>query len=196
MTHNKVYWLLLALSFTNVPIKGQDDLMAELSKTLPKELESVYGTFKGTRLVNLHTVETLGKRTLEFRIAHRFGDFSSGATNFWGLDGPATIQFHFDYGVTDRLTLGIGRASYNKVYDAFAKYNLVHQTSDNSQLATITLLGSVNMASYVDPSASVTGVDRYQEFGNRLAYVAQVMIARKFNSKLSIQLSPIFIHYN
>ena len=188
--------LVVFVMMNSILAAAQDDLMAELNKELPKERDFVHSTFKGTRLVNLHTVETLGKRTLEFRIAHRFGDFSSGATNFWGLDGPATIQFHFDYGVTDRLTIGIGRASYNKVYDAFAKYNLVRQTSDNSQPVTVTLLGSANMASYVDPSASITGVDRYKEFGNRIAYVAQAMIARKFNSKLSLQLSPIFIHYN
>lgn len=175
---------------------AQDDLMDELNKTIPKERDFIHATFKGTRLVNLHTVETLGKNTLEFRIAHRFGDFSSGADNFWGLDGPATIQFHFDYGVTDRLTLGVGRAAYNKIYDAFAKYNLVRQTSDNSSPFAITLFGSANVASSVDPTKSITGVDRYNDFGNRVAYVAQAMIARKFNSNLSLQVSPIFIHYN
>src|SRR5260221_6379466 len=196
MTHNKVYWLLLALSFTNAPIKGQDDLMAELSKTLPKELESVYGTFKGTRIVNLHTVETLGRRTLEFRIAHRFGDFSGGINNFGGLDGPATIQFHFDYGVTDKLMFGIGRSSYNKMYDAFAKYNWVRQTTDNSIPITLTFLGSINVISDIDPHKVTTGIDRYQSFNNRAAYLAEILIARKFNSKLSLQITPLFIHYN
>jgi hypothetical protein len=175
---------------------NSQDLMDELSKSIPKERDFIHATFKGTRLVNLHTVETLGKGTLEFRIAHRFGDFSSGATNFWGLDGPATIQFHFDYGISDRLTLGVGRTSYNKIYDAFAKYNVALQTSDNSIPVTVTFLGSVNMASSDDPSKAVTGVDRYTDFGNRVAYVAQAMVARKFNSKLSLQLSPLFIHYN
>src|SRR5258706_12867895 len=66
---------------------AQDDLMNELNKAMPKERDFIYATFKGTRLINLHTVETVGSGTLEFRIAHRFGDFSSGANNFWGLDG-------------------------------------------------------------------------------------------------------------
>src|SRR5437879_12612358 len=121
----KVNFIFYVFIFLNsLIVNAQDDLMDELNKEIPKERDFVHGTVKGTRLVNLHTVETLGKGTLECRIAHRFGDFSSGADNFWGLDGPATIQFHFDYGVTDRLTLGVGRAAYNKIYDAFAKYSL------------------------------------------------------------------------
>jgi hypothetical protein len=196
MTHSKICCIFFALSFINVPLKGQDDLMAELSKTLPKEPEYVYGTFKGTRLVNLHTVETLGARTLEFRIAHRFGDFSGGINNFGGLDGPATIQFHFDYGVNDHLTLGIGRSSYNKMYDASAKYNWVRQTTDNSIPMTLTFMGSINVISDIDPNMAITGIDRYQSFNNRAAYLAQVIIARKFNSKLSLQVTPLYIHYN
>ena len=167
MTYNRIYWILFSLSFINGPLKGQDDLMAELSKTLPKEPEYVYGAFKGTRLVNLHTVETLGSKTLEFRIAHRFGDFSGGVNNFGGLDGPATIQFHFDYGVTDKLTFGIGRSSYNKMFDAFAKYNWVRQTTDNSIPLTLTFLSSINIISDTDPNQAATGIDRYQIFNNR-----------------------------
>lgn len=178
------------------PLKGQDDLMDELSKTLPKEPEYVYGTFKGTRLVNLHTAETLGSRTLEFRIAHRFGDFSGGVNNFAGLDGPATIQFHFDYGITDHLMMGIGRSSYNKMYDAFAKYNWVRQTTDSSIPITLTFLGSINIISDIDPNKATTGIDRYQSFNNRAAYLAEILIARKFNSKLSLQITPLFVHYS
>lgn len=188
---------LFVFGFLNLSVaNAQDDLMNELNESMPKERDFVYATFKGTRLINLHTVETLGKGTLEFRIAHRFGDFSSGANNFWGLDGPATIQFHFDYGVSDRLTLGIGRAAFNKVYDAFAKYNIARQTRDSSMPVTVTLLGSVNVVSDVDRNRATTGVDQYRDFGNRIVYMAQAFIARKINAKLSFQLSPTFLHYN
>lgn len=196
MAQNKIYWTFFALSFINTPLRGQDDLMAELNKTLQKEPENVSSTFKGTRIVNLHTVETLGRGTLEFRIAHRFGDFSGGINNFGGFDGPATIQFHFDYGVTDRLAVGIGRASYNKMYDAFVKYNWVRQTTDNVIPVTLTFVGSFNVISNTDPNMAATGIDRYQRFCNRAAYSAQVLIARKISSKLSLQITPLFIHYN
>ena len=197
MRPNKINWIFFAFAFMNVSFAwAQEDLMAELNKTLPKEQGFKYATFKGTRLVNLHTVETRGRGTLEFRIAHRFGDFSSGANNLWGLDGPATIQFHLDYAITDRFMVGVGRASYNKMFDAFAKYKWLRQTTDNSMPLTLTFLGSTNVTSNIDPNKALNGADRYQYFSNRVAYLAQVMIARKFNSNLSLQISPLYIHYN
>ena len=197
MRSQGIHYVFFAFIFMNVSFaQGQEDLMAELNKSLPKEQGFRSSTFKGTKLVNLHTVETLGIGTLEFRIAHRFGDFSSGANNLWGLDGPATIQFHLDYAVTDRLMVGVGRASYNKMFDAFAKYKWLRQTTDNRMPVTLTLLGSMNVTSNIDPNKALNGADRYQYFSSRVAYLAQAMIARKFNSNFSLQVSPLYIHYN
>lgn len=170
------------------------DLMDELSKSMPKEKEYVTSTFKGTRLVNLNTVETTGKKTLEFRIAHRFGDFSSGAKGLWGLDGPATIQFHFDYGISDRLTIGLGRASYSGMYDGLIKYNIIRQQKDRGFPLSVTFLGSANVISGTYPT--ITNENLYRDFSNRMIYTVQGLLARKFSSKLSIQVTPIFIHYN
>src|SRR5690349_20830671 len=189
---HQVYKASLAFTFFIFSAaSAQEDLIAELSENMLNEREYVSATFKGPRLVNLHTVETIGEKTLEFRIAHRFGDISSGVENLWGLDGGATIQFHFDYGVTDRLTIGIGRASHYKMYDALLKYNLLKQTTDNHIPVSITALGSMNVFSGTDPNLEATGIDHYQIFSNRVAYLTQISIARKFNSKLSVQISPI-----
>ena len=76
------------------------DLLAEMDK-LPQPKDYTIATFKATRLVNFHTIETLSKGSLEVRISHRFGAISGGSTNFWGLDGPASIQLRIDYAVTD-----------------------------------------------------------------------------------------------
>lgn len=189
---------LLGVSFLLIGsrVRAQDDLMAELNRSLAKDHAPVVATFKGTRLINLHTAETQGKGTLEFRIAHRFGDFSTGSNNLWGLDGPATIQFHLDYSPTDKLTVGVGRASYNKMFDAFVKYKILHQTTDNAIPLTVAVLGSVNVTSNIDPNKTLNGVDRYEFFSNRVAYFGQIMLARKFNSRLSFQLSPLYVHYN
>ena len=193
---SKIHWFFVIAFLHGSFARAQEDLMAELNKTLPKEQGYRSATFKGTRLVNLHTVETRGRGTLEFRIAHRFGDFSSGANNLWGLDGPATIQFHLDYAITDRFMVGVGRASYNKMFDGFANYKWLRQTIDNRIPITLTFLGSTNVTSNIDPNKALNGADRYQYFSNRVAYLAQVMIARKFNSNLSLQISPLYIHYN
>lgn len=169
------------------------DLLAEVDKQSPPQKDYVIATFKGTRLVNFQTIETLSKGSLEVRIAHRFGAFSTGSTNLWGLDGPATIQLRIDYAVTDRLLVGLGRASDHKVIDAFAKYRLWRQTNDDAMPVSVTGLASINVDT--EPN-SLLAVDRYQYFSSRLAYMASVMVARKFNSQFSLQISPTFIHYN
>lgn len=50
----------------------------EMIKEEPKE-EKVIQTFRHTRVINSHSVETLPARKLDFRIAHRFGDVAGGA---------------------------------------------------------------------------------------------------------------------
>ena len=48
-----------------------------------------FQTFKDRRVINSHSVETLPKRKLDVRIAHRFGDMfgeSGGTSTFFGLE--------------------------------------------------------------------------------------------------------------
>ncbi len=186
----KLFSLVFLLATSKIVAQ---DLLAEVDKlSIPKK-DYTIATFKGTRVVNFQTIETLSKGTLEVRIAHRFGSFSTGSTNFWGLDGPATIQLRIDYAITDRLMVGVGRASDHKMVDSFIKYRILRQTTDGSMPISITGLASVNIDS--EPN-SLLGVDYYQYFNSRLAYMGTAMVARKFNSKFSLQISPVFIHYN
>ncbi len=190
MKRELVFFALLLLASAKL---SAQDLLAEVEKQSPPQKDYSIATFKGTRLVNFQTVETLSKGTLEVRIAHRFGAFANGSTNFWGLDGPATIQLRIDYAITDRLMVGLGRASDHKMVDSFVKYRILRQTTDESMPISITGLASINVDS--EPN-SLLGFDYYQHFNSRLVYMATAMIARKFNSKFSLQVSPVFIHYN
>lgn len=182
-----VFLFCLVLS---INAQGQDDLLDSLEASMPANKTIVLSTFKGTRLINLHTVETLGKGSLDFRISHRFGDFSTGFDNLWGLDGPAAIKFGFDYSITDRLVIGIGRSSYGKLYDGYVKYKILNQTTGNEIPVSVVGVASINIA-----AARGAGV-QYPKNSHRLSYFYQLLIARKFNSKLSLQLSPMMIHYN
>jgi len=184
--------ILFALLLCTSSVFGQD-LLAEVERKSPAAADYTIATFKGTRLVNFHTVETLSRGSLEVRIAHRFGAFSTGPTYFWGLDGPATIQLRIDYAVTDRLMVGIGRASDHKMADVFVKYRWLRQTTDDLMPVSVTGLASINVDS--EPN-SLLGLDYYKYFSNRLVYMGSAMIARKFSSKFSLQVSPVYIHYN
>jgi len=153
-------------------------------------------TFKTTRLINQQTLETLGKRTLDFRISHRFGDINGGTYNAFGLDGSANIRIGLDYSYDGRFMFGIGRSSFEKLADGFLKYRLLRQTTNNSMPVSMTLFSSINYTLLKDPTQNTTGFDKYENRSSRLSYAAQVIIGRKFNSKFSLQLAPTFIHYN
>jgi hypothetical protein len=177
--------LLFASSLINSPVLAQDDLMKLIEKN-PAQKEYTQATFKSTRLINLQTIETLGKRTLDFRINHRFGEVNGGPYTFFGLDGGASIRLALEYSYDGRLMVGLGRTSIQKMFDGFLKYRLFRQTTDNSMPVSITLLSQAN----------INTLNGNQEFVDRLSFVNEIIIGRKFNAYFSAQITPTLIHYN
>jgi len=165
----------------------EDDLMSMLEEDAPAKQEYISATFKSTRIANGHSIENTAKGILDFRISHRFGVVKNGLEDFFGLDGAAT-RIGFDYGVTDWLMVGIGRSSLFREYDGFAKVRLLRQTENNRMPVSLSYLGAVSI------QATEEAEDYY--FSNRVAYVNQVLLARKFSPKFSLQLMPTHIHYN
>lgn len=153
--------------------------------------EVVYATFKGTQLINASTNETPGEGVLQFMMAHRFGSFNDDYLyNFFGLDN-AQVRMQLDYGVTNRLNIGIGRSSFLKVADGFIKYQLLQQQQGTRTVPiSITLHSSTNYrnARYTD------GIDH--SMSDRFSYMHQAIIARKWNRKLSTLVSPSVVHFN
>jgi hypothetical protein len=176
-------------------VMAQDSTAAEKPVQTPSR-SKVKEIFYGTRCVNHHTVMQVGKKVLAYRISHRFGTLRSDQLyNFFGLDGPASISFMFDYGITDDLMLGVGRDQFNKVYNGFVKYNILDQ-EDGGMPITLGVHGKANLITARDEGADVNGFDRYENFAHRLSYVAQIMVARKFGQRIALQLSPTYIHHN
>ena len=177
--------LLLAVSALVLSAIAQDDLLNELESKVPVS-RYVESTFKGSRLVNGQTVETRGKGELEFIFSHRFGAMNSGSYNLYGLD-KAAVRLGLEYGITDRWGIGFGRSSSDKIMDFYSRYKIVRQRVDATPV-TITAFGytSFKLASPGDATA----------LNDRTAYVAQLLIARKFSPKLSLQLMPTFVRKN
>lgn len=195
MQYNFFYRPLLCLFLLlfSVKLAAQDDLMKLLEADSLNKNQAQYtlATFKGTRIINGHSVETTKGGVLQFLISHRFGTLNSGAYNFFGLD-QATIRLGLEYGVSNRLTFGIGRSSLEKTYDGFGKFKLLRQSSSGHNMpVSVVLFTSVALR-----SLKFEIPDRENLFSSRLFYTYQVIIARKFNEKLSLQLSPTMVHRN
>lgn len=188
-----LFSLLILSSFFSF---AQDDLLKMMEEEAPKVKEFTTATFKGTRLINFHTIETGGKRSLDFRIAHHFGDINGGAYQFYGLDGGASIRLGLEYSYDGRLQFGIGRSSYEKTYDSFLKYRLLRQTTDNKMPISMTLLSCMFYNTTKDPDKTINGYDRFQYRSSRLSFAHQIIIARKFNENLSLQIAPSIVHFN
>jgi len=189
----KIISFAFLVSFSASSAYSQD-LLDELEKEEAPKEQITKATFKATRLVNMHTVETLGKRSLDFRIAHHFGNLGAGPESFWGLDNAASIRIALEYSYDGRLMGGIGRTSQGKLADGFLKYRLLRQTDGGSMPISVTLFSSMYYT--LEKSFVVNGVDKYGDRANRFTYCSQIMIARKFSESFSLQVSPTYTHFN
>ena len=170
-------------------LKAQDDLMDIFGEE--DVVDYTTATFKTTRLALGFSVENPAKNDMIFIISHHFGKISGGAYEFFGLD-QATMRLGFEYGVNDRLTVGIGRSTYNKTYDGFVKYKLLRQ-SKGAKTMPVTL--NLVAGAYIN-SLKWTEPERENYFSSRMSYMFQALVARKFNKRLSLQLMPTVVHKN
>lgn len=153
--------------------------------------ELVRASFKANRVINSHSLENTPGGVLDVKISHRFGQLTSGFSNFFGLDN-ASIRLGIDMGITDRLMVGIGRSSYGKTVDGFIKYKLLWQSKGKKAMPVSVLLMSamtINTSEWQYP-------DRENFFTSRLGYTHQLLIGRKFSEGFSAQLMPTLVHRN
>ena len=195
--------VLCILSFRQVTAQQTDSTATDNTSELVALLESIspddsirgkrytMGTFKTTRIANGHSVENVAAGILDFRINHRFGKINDGIGEFFGLDNAVT-RIGFDYGITDWLMTGIGRSTLLKDYDGFVKARIFRQTEDNALPLSLSYLGAIStQKNDIEVPAGAT-----YPFSHRLAFVNQLLIARKFGRSLSLQFMPSHLHYN
>ena len=165
------------------------DLFTEDNKTISTDITT--GTFKATRIVNGQSIENVGSGVLDFRILHRFGALNQGGYNFFGLD-QATMRLGLDYGINNRLMVGIGRSTFEKQYDAFLKYKIIRQQKGAKNIPfSLSYASSVIYKSLRDATTTYTPYT-----SDKFSYANQLLLASKINDYLSIQLTPTLIHYN
>lgn len=185
--------LFILLFLLSKVAMAQDDLLKMLEDETEKDKKPDYttATFKTTRLINGHSVENVAGGVLDFRISHRFGYINSGLYEFFGLD-QATTRLGLDYGLTNRWMIGIGRSTFEKQLDGFTKYKLIRQSSGAKKTPVTVSLMAAMVYKTIKPSTT----DRENFKTSNLYYTYQILVARKFNESLSLQLMPSMNHYN
>lgn len=200
--------LLLIVLFAGTALKAQQQELGELMDDLsPKQEKSaVSATFKSPQIINGQSSETVHHHDLLFVVMHRFGDIAGdfgGVHTFYGLDNSSDILIGFDYGLTDRWSLGLGRAkgspngtntSQKQLFYLKTKYRLIRQTSQGIPFS-LTMFGNA-VASGMEREELATSDTDFQKFSDRMSFVAQAIIARKFSNDLSLALLPTYIRRN
>lgn len=180
-------FLLPVCLFLATMAYSQNDLLQSLDSTQVEDTHST-ATFKALQLVTLQTTKMPAKKEFYFVVSHRFGSVKGGLDDFFGLDN-ATTKLGGIYGVTDWLSVNLSRHTLNKMYETGLKYRLTRQSTD----FPVDIVGN----SVADIN---TFLEKEQypglEFKHRVAFVQQILISRKINEKLSLELVPSFVHKN
>jgi len=187
---------------------AQEDEFEELDSTMNITEEAlatkgpITETFHSTRIINGHSTETLRKKVLEFRVEHRFGDIAGsggGVQQMFGFDNIADIRLALEYGITDKIMIGLGRSKgagnpYRSLVDGFVKYRFLDQMKGGSPVS-ISTMGLMTFT-YMKASTDSTQLTYFPKFIHRLSYSAQINIARKFHDRFSMALIPTLVHQN
>jgi hypothetical protein len=179
---------------------GQTDTHKQIVLSSKNTSDSLVSLINGaSALVNSQSSATLKKRTIQFNVNARFGNvinssLNSSAHGAFGLDNIGDLRLSADYGITDNLTVGIGRSKYRELLDGSIKWRFLTQ----SQKIPLSVCAYVNAGYSAMPTSQLyEGTVRpVTKEAHRLQYVSQLLIASQFNKHISIQLMPTYVHRN
>ena len=178
---------LLGLFLVAGSVFSQDDVVLE--------------SFSGTRVLSNHSVELLPKRSLEFIVAHKFGDIAGnggGVSTFYGLDNLSDVRIAFEYGITDKFNIGLGRckgdAQVTGLVDGFAKYKILQQKKVGMPINLVFV--SSLILPYKHAVEDLTLIASYPNFLNRFTFTNQLLISRKFSDRFVAQVNFGYNHRN
>lgn len=179
--------LILFLFFSPLSIFAQDDLLKDID-TVETNVK-VESAFKSLKIINLESTKLAAKGDLYLVVAHRFDYVKNGFDDFFGMDN-ANTQIKFLYGVNDWLTVHVARSGFQETYDLGVKYRLKSQIKNGFPFAI------VGFSSIAVNSELKKEDYPLLKFANRLSYVTQILISRKFTEKLSLEIAPSYFHEN
>ncbi len=184
--------LVFCLGFAAITIAQE---ATETDKKEAPKQKFTRATFNSTKIINMQSTEMTSPGALQFLISHHFsniwnkGEGKQNLAQLFGLNsGVANTYLSFDYSPISFLNIGVAAAGRSR-YEAFTKIKLLRQqTGAKNFPVSIALYSMMNINTAKDPD---------QEFaGNKVAFLNQLLIARKLTDKFSLELIPTWIHFN
>jgi hypothetical protein len=161
------------------------------NEELSKKPIYALSTFKTTRISIAQSIETRKKGVLEIHLMNRFWNTPEPSTQSFIADKMSS-RIGLNYGITNKLTAGIGGTTWNGIYDGSLKYRLTQQQINGKGVPlSITFFQN---ASYRNKISSLRS--NSASFTDRLSFTSQILIARKITTNFSFQMSPSFVYRN
>jgi hypothetical protein len=178
--------IVFILSLLLSPIFAQEEAKEE------KTNAPVRNTFGAELLIDNQTIASPYKGGLEMQIQHRFSPIEN-IHDLYGIYGSANTRIGLNYGITDRIMIGIGTTKDYSLQDINWKYLILQQTEDNSMPVSLSYVGNL----VIDARAEENyGPSTDFKQMHRLSYFTQLIVARKFSEKISLQVAPSVIYFN
>ncbi len=179
----KILFVFLMLPFITVAQEKVNDT------TIVKE-KPERPAFESSFLIDTPTNVLFSKNTLEVQMSHRFGELNDDSNDLAGFYGAANIRIGLTYGIHERLTIGFGTTKNKNYQDFNWKAAILRQTRSDKMPVSVSYYG--NFA--IDARSKNLGL--FAETSDRYSYFNQLIIARRFNPKLSLQVAPSVSHFN
>lgn len=187
MSNSRYYLIIINVLWLTSLSYSQEDLLEELEAENKTEIFN-YPAFKTLKIGNLQSTKIASKGEWYMFISHRFGTLKDGASTFFGLDN-ANTKLQMLYGLFEGVQVGLSRESVRKTFAGSVKMDLLKQSKD--VLLNMVIYSTINLNTILKD-------DQYakMEYADRLSYATQLLISRRINNKLSVEIAPSFIRQN
>ena len=134
-------------------------------------------------LVNLPTTLPLPLHAGNFHLTHRFNEnlrrdsFGTQASNLFGLDQGATIQFEYRFGAMKHLELVASRTNVQRTIQLSAKYDALHES-----------------ASHPVGLSAIVGIEGGNNFRENYAPAISVDVSRTIAEAAAVYAVPVWAH--
>jgi hypothetical protein len=178
--------IVFTLSLFLVPIFAQEETQEQ------KSASPVRNTFGAELLIENQTIVSPYKGGIVLQIQHRFSPIEN-IHDLYGIYGSANTRIGLNYGITDRIMIGAGTTKDYSLQDLNWKYAILRQTEDNSMPVSLSYYGNIVIDARAEENFGPSPDFKQM---HRLSYFTQLIVARKFGEKISLQLAPSFIYFN
>jgi hypothetical protein len=198
----KIFSLLILITGFLVNAAAQDSLQVTTEKESTSVVKPKYtkAIFKSTRIINMQSVEIVSKGTLQFMISHHFGYvwnkdlgkprlLNKNLSQLFGFNsGIAHTYLSLDFSPLNWANIGAAATGSSR-FEGWLKFKLLRQQKGKRNIPV-----TVDWFSLAAVDASP--ITSSELSWNRFNFMHQLLIARKFSDKFSLQLMPSLIHFN